>query len=426
MRLIDIVNGPWAITPEMLLEIQGIYATHLRGEKINLPEVEARIGKPLANSRMGTQIQDGVAVISMNGAIAKRMNLFAEISGGVSSELVGKEITTALNNPDVKGIILNIDSPGGTVDGTQELANIVAAASQQKPMLAFSDGMIASAAYWIASACASIHISGDTNPIGSIGVVAAHRDYSKSEEKSGVKTTEISAGKYKRIASQYAPLSDDGHAEIQEKVDYLYSVFVNDVATNRAVSVETVLADMADGRMFTGRQSIKSGLVDGIATLDSLVELLQSPQTREEITKKQRKKLAMEENMNIEILRADHADLVEQITSAAKAGMIESTEAEKATTAAVAAERSRIMELVSASFGAEPAAKLSAVVEKGLTAEEMQTLGIIVCAPPEPDSSEAMLAALKNVAPQGLNPLQPQGNEERSAAISAIAAGGSK
>src|SRR3990167_6400724 len=114
-------------------------------------------------------------------------------------------------------------------------------------------------------------MKGETTQVGSIGVVATHIDISKAEEKAGIKTTEVVAGKYKRVASMYEPLSEEGFNSIQEKVDYIYSLFINDIAKFRGVSPEQVLADMAEGRVFIGANAIKAGLVDGVSTLDGLV-----------------------------------------------------------------------------------------------------------------------------------------------------------
>jgi len=274
MRLIDIVNGPWAVTPEMLAEIQSIYFSYLKGPKIDINAVEQKLGKPLNNKTVPYRVENGVAIIDAIGVIGKRMNLLTKISGGVSTEIMGKDILRALDDPDVKAIVLNIDSPGGTVDGTQELANLIFENRGRKPMVSFTDGMIASAAYWIASAADAIYISGDTNQIGSIGVIAVHQDISKFEENMGVKTTEIIAGKYKAVGSEHKPLSPEDRATIQEKIDYLYSVCVKDVAMNRGVSIDTVLKDMADGRIFVGNQSLDAGLVDGVSTLTDLINTL--------------------------------------------------------------------------------------------------------------------------------------------------------
>jgi ClpP class serine protease len=96
-------------------------------------------------------------------------------------------------------------------------------------------------------------------------------DYSKLEERVGIKTTEIAAGRYKRIASEHAPLTDEGRAYIQALLDEIYTVFVDAVARNRGTDAETVLKDMADGRLFIGRQAVSAGLVDGVSTLDALI-----------------------------------------------------------------------------------------------------------------------------------------------------------
>lgn len=287
MNLSNVIHGMWAITGGTLEEIQNIYAMHLRGEIANIPAIEAKIGKPLSNNnRTIMSVQAGVAVIEIQGVIAQKMNLMNDISGGTSSQMVSAVFQQALNDPNVKGIIFNVDSPGGTVAGTFELASEVYQARGSKPLVAFTDGMIASAAYAVASACDAIYISGDTNPIGSIGVASGHRDYSGAEAKQGVKTTEITAGAFKRVSSQYEPLTADGRAEIQAKVDYLYAGFVDTVARNRGTSKSRVLSSMADGRVFLGKQAITNGLVDGISTLPKIIADMQTPDTRNKMMKR--------------------------------------------------------------------------------------------------------------------------------------------
>jgi len=274
MKLLDVVTSPWAIEPQKLVEIHGIYATHLRGEKIDIAGVEQRLGRPLANEQQAYQVIDGVAVLPIEGVIAKRANLFMQISGGVSSELVARDVRTALADPAVHSIILAIDSPGGTVDGTQALADVVASGKGIKPIVTLANGTMASAAYWVGSHAQAVYIADSTTAVGSIGVVASHTDVSGAESQRGIKTTEIAAGKFKRVASQYAPLSADGLQTIQDQVDYYYSLFVGAIASARGVSDKVVLRDMADGRMFIGQQAIDAGLVDGVATLDQLIAQL--------------------------------------------------------------------------------------------------------------------------------------------------------
>ena len=278
MKLLDVLTSTWAIEPSKLLEIQAIYTTHLRGEKIDIAGVEARLGRPLANDPKSYTVQDGVAVVALDGVLAKRANMFMQISGGTSMQLAARDLQEAAQDPAVHSIVLAIDSPGGTVDGTQTLADVVRAVGQQKPVVALASGTMASAAYWVGSAASKVYITDNTTAVGSIGVVAKHFDISAKEAAEGVKTTEVYAGKYKRIASQYGPLTKEGKATMQQQVDYTYSLFVQAVAEHRGVAVDTVLQDMADGRIFLGQQAIDAGLVDGVSTLDALVASLNGKQ----------------------------------------------------------------------------------------------------------------------------------------------------
>lgn len=272
MQITNILTAPWAIVPEKLLEIQAIYATHARGETIDIPSVEALIGKPLANDDQGYIVRSGVAIIPVSGVIGKKMNMFSQISGGASTQLIARDIEAALSDPNVNSILLHIDSPGGTVDGTQTLADVISSAGEQKPVVAFADGLMASAAYWIGSAAAEIVASSSTTEIGSVGVVTSHTDISGAESAQGIKTTEISAGKYKRLASRYAPLTEEGAALMQDQVDQIYSIFVDAVAENRGTTSEQVLADMADGRVFLASEARDRGMIDYIASLDATIQ----------------------------------------------------------------------------------------------------------------------------------------------------------
>lgn len=343
MRLIDIINGPWAIRPQMLEELQRIYASHLhRSQKIDLQELQAATGKQLNNAKGLVDVQDGVAVIPVHGVIGKRMNLFTQISGGASTDVIANQYLAALNDPAVKGIVLHIDSPGGTVDGTQQLADILLANRGAKPTYACADGMMCSAAYWIGSAVDKITMADLTTDVGSIGVVASHMDISQWEDKQGIKTTEVTAGRYKRAISQYQPLSDEGRAMLQADVDQIYQVFVDAVAKNRKCTVEDVIFNMADGRVFLGQKAIESGLVDSVATLSETIQQVRNAARNQPLSFSRASAATAKENttMTIEQLKADHPDLVQAIAAEATVGHAEALAAAEAKGAA--AERDRI------------------------------------------------------------------------------------
>lgn len=283
----DILGGPWAITPEKLLEIQAVYLRYANNEPL---DASLWPSSKDTTSEKPYEILNGVAIIPVQGIIAKRMNLLLRFSGGVSTQLLKRDIQAAVADPDVKSIFLDVDSPGGTVDGTEELAATVAETRSIKPIMAYTDGLMASAAYWIASAADMIYISGETSVVGSIGVVTAHVDYSRYEDKMGVKTTEIYAGKYKRIASEYSPLSAEGRSYLQDQVNFLYTIFVDKVMTHRPKKlvlpksakdeleekgvIETTTIPWADGKIFTGAQAVDAGLVDGIISRELLLSAM--------------------------------------------------------------------------------------------------------------------------------------------------------
>lgn len=272
MNLLDILRAPWAIEPDKLHELQAIYAVHLRGEKLDIAGIEASLGRPLANEQQDYELHDGgVATLAIDGVLAPKANLLMRVSGGASAQMLMQQVASMQADPRVRSAVLVIDSPGGSVNGSPELAAAVAELAAVKPVVALGTAMMASAAYWIASSANAVFITGPTVAVGSIGIVATHEFNPRAD---GRVQTEITAGKYKRIATGAAPLTADGKAYLQGQVDHLYEVFVDAVAVNRGVSTEQVLEHMADGRVFIGRQAIDAGLVDGVSTLDALIAQL--------------------------------------------------------------------------------------------------------------------------------------------------------
>lgn len=274
MKILDILTSPWAMQPEKYEEVVGIYRTHLRGEKIDLKAIEAAIGRPLANESKPYEVVDGVAILDVSGVLAKGMSMFMRVCGGTSTAYLQRDLQMALDDPTVKAIILNVDSPGGAVDGTQELAQAVFSARERKPIVSLADGTMASAAYWIGSAASEVFIVSDTTAVGSIGIITTHVDRSQAEAVSGVKTTPIYSGKYKATGHPYAPLSEEDKALIQSRLDHIYTVFVESIAQFRGVSVDTVLSQMAEGQVFLGKQAIDAGLADGVSSLADLIARL--------------------------------------------------------------------------------------------------------------------------------------------------------
>jgi signal peptide peptidase SppA len=280
MNILAILNSPWAILPDNYLEIREIYLRHSRGEKPDIAAIQAQLGRPLQNERLAYSIENpgpdgrGTAVIPIQGVIAKRMNLFMEISGGTSTRLLALDLRQAVADPKVHSILLVFDSPGGQVDGVQEIAREIRAVRGVKPIIALADGMAASAAYWMASAADAIYAASDTTQVGSIGVVAQHRDITKADEMQGLKVTLVTSGGEKGLLNEHVPLTPESMSTLKKVVDQICGIFVSEVAANRGTSVQDVLDRMAGGRLFIGEEAQKAGLIDGILSRDQVLAQL--------------------------------------------------------------------------------------------------------------------------------------------------------
>lgn len=321
MTLNDIVCGPWAIRLEIYETIRSVYERHLAGETADFTAIEAQLGRPLANSQEPDySLQDGIATISVVGVLAKRMNLFAQISGGSSTEILLAQLRAALVDPAVKGILLYIDSPGGTVDGTQRLANAVFAARSVKPIVTVGEGAIASGAFWVGSQAQAVFLADATTLAGSIGIYGQHTDVSRANEAQGRVVTDLVAGKYKAMGSSNAPLSPEAREYLEGHLSEMYTVFVNDVARGLDRPVDSVLADLAEGRVFVGAQAVQAGLVHGIAGVDEIRTRMiagefnkptQSARAKAHSKQKETAKMTLEE------FKAAHPELFTAIDTAA-------------------------------------------------------------------------------------------------------------
>jgi capsid assembly protease len=266
----QIRSAAWVILPEKLEAILEVVERHSDGIRLTAAEIEESIPAPRVDQAMGKGPVDGVQVIKIIGTISARQNMFSESSGGVSAEKVGQQLRSALADPNVGSIVLEIDSPGGTVSGTADLAGEIFAARSRKPIVALANDLAASGGYWLGSAATEMY-SAPLGHVGSIGVITAHEDVSKLEERIGVKTTVISAGRLKAATSPYAPLSDEGRAIIQGRVDAAYAAFTGDVARNRGVPLATVKSGFGEGAVVTAKDAKSMGMIDGLATMDQAI-----------------------------------------------------------------------------------------------------------------------------------------------------------
>ena len=263
-----VAETPWAILRSKLDEIEAILAFHMDGGKFTAEEIRARIGEPTepAMARRGA-----VAVLPLRGVIAHRIGSMQEMSGGMSTEAFSQMFRQALADPSVSAIVLDVNSPGGTIAGVTELAGEIFAARGTKPIIAQVNALAASAAYWIASAADQI-VATPSGEIGAIGVITSHLDVSKAEEAEGVTRTVFSAGKFK--AEGAGPLSDEAKAAIQARVDEAYGVMTADIARGRGVKPNDIVNGFGQGRVVSAKMAKSFGMIDKIATMDQTLSRL--------------------------------------------------------------------------------------------------------------------------------------------------------
>lgn len=270
-----VTGAPWAILPETYSLILSIVSDRVAGITLSEEEIHDRVAAAVNGPRRGGGQQQSVAVLPLYGVLTQRANLMANMSGGTSLEQFTQAFRSVLADESVSAIVLDVDSPGGSVDGVEELAAEIRAARGRKPIVAVANAMAASAAYWIATAADELIVT-PSGQVGSIGVLAAHADFSKAEETAGIKHTLISAGKFKTEGNQFEPLGDDAKAAIQDQVDRYYSMFVAAVSKGRGVPAKTVKDDFGQGRMLLAKPALDAGMVDRIDTLDNTVRRLMS------------------------------------------------------------------------------------------------------------------------------------------------------
>lgn len=234
------------------------------GDRLNIQPPAADLALPgPRNMPSGTP---GITVIPVHGTLVKRTAGLDAASGLTSYTEIAAMLDSALADPQVAGILLDIDSPGGEASGSFELARRVREASAVKPVWAVANDSAYSAAYAIGSAANRLIVS-ETGGVGSIGVIALHIDQSVKDANEGYRYTAVTAGTHKNDFSPHQPLTDEAKAELQAEVDRLYGLFVDHVASMRTLSSDDVRSTEAG--LYFGANAIAAGLADAVGTFES-------------------------------------------------------------------------------------------------------------------------------------------------------------
>ncbi len=278
MALEYLLSTAWALDERLLnvmgqlaaRDVNGLDLSELEATAEGLPQYQAVMAKEGEALGHCLELREGgVAVLHVNGVISRYATWFQSICGGVSTQLLAKEFSEALNNPGVKAIVLNVDSPGGQADGIHELAEMIHAARGTKPVVAYVGGTGASAAYWVACAADEVVLDA-TAMLGSIGVVATLNRYKDSDENVERLEFVSSQSPKKRLD----PASEEGRADWQGRLDQMADVFIERVARNMAVSREKVLSDFGQGGVLIGQNAVEQGMAHRLGSLEGVISQL--------------------------------------------------------------------------------------------------------------------------------------------------------
>jgi signal peptide peptidase SppA len=229
------------------------------------------------------RVADGVATIRIAGPLNNSSSWINEYLGFTGYPEIRQALVHAANDQTIKSIVLDIASGGGAVSGMFDTADLIASIDKKlKPVTAFSDSAMMSAAYALGVSARHITISKSAEA-GSVGVLIVHQEMSEMMKKVGITPTVIRAGKYKALGNPYEPLSELAKEELQASVDHSYGLFVQHVADKRGVAYQVADTKMAQGRVFPGERAKEAGLVDAVGTFDSVIGKAEKAKPKENI-----------------------------------------------------------------------------------------------------------------------------------------------
>ena len=269
MNALDFIDGqPWAIHPDALDGLIAVAERNPEGVRQAFARMGQDAGPEAVNAKPGekvkaqpVRVRDGVAEIPVRGVISRYSTLFQAMCGGTSVEALATGLQAALDDPEVKAILLHVDSPGGQVAGTGEFAAMVRAACDRKPVAAYVGGAGCSAAYWIAAACDEVTCA-PTSMLGSIGVMASYD--TKSPAGRVVMKSSVSPMKNAGVDTE------SGKAAEQAVLDDLAAVFVGDVARYRGATPAQVASGYGRGGVMVGAAAVAAGMADAVGDFEAV------------------------------------------------------------------------------------------------------------------------------------------------------------
>jgi signal peptide peptidase SppA len=277
---------PWAARPEFIAAaVQAWKAGQLLAGKAVVSADGERI--------LYTVDDYGIATLNISGAMMRGRSKF----GGTSTLDARKAVRLMKADADVKGVMLAISSPGGTVAGNDEFASDLRALGKVKPMHAYAEGEMCSAAYWCGIQASRVTASRTTD-VGSIGVIAQVWDTSGQFEKDGIKVHVIATGEDKGAFADGVPVTEANLDYARELVADTFKTFKAEVMSRRNMTAEQFKA-VSSGRVWLAPQAKDLGLIDAVATMDQAYNALRGEvaEIDREARKRERERAALRESL---------------------------------------------------------------------------------------------------------------------------------
>lgn len=253
----------------------GVQALALEPSAAKTPRAKVEVdsvGETLA-AAVRKKAGQNVGIVPIVGPITYKDGVLTKYYGFTSVKSIEARLNAMLADVEINTILLYVDSPGGSVQGIKDLAAAVYAAREIKPVVAVADGLMASAAYYVASAASEVWATTDTL-VGSVGVYSYGESWAKWFEANGIEPYYIFAGENKVNGAPELPLSEEARSEAQSRVDGYYSEFVASVARGRGVNTSVVEADFGQGSVFRAQEALKRGMIDKVGGLSAALERL--------------------------------------------------------------------------------------------------------------------------------------------------------
>lgn len=223
------------------------------------------------------EVVSNIAIIRIHGSLSKGRSWWQFFFGGTNYGSIERDLRHAVADGNIRGIVLDVDSPGGVCNGCFELTDVIRSLRGDKPIVTYANGLMCSAALCLGTAADRVVVSKGTIA-GSLGVILARYDWSKMNEEIGMQVNYITSGEAKADGYPDAPMSDPERDRLQAEVNALFQIFLQSVADGRGMDLEKLRASAGDARVFIGQESVDAGLADRVGTLpDVIAELSQDP-----------------------------------------------------------------------------------------------------------------------------------------------------